>query len=198
MGILRFFALLAAAAAVAAAIQSAERDADAVGKSAPRARKLESVPTDPVGELTGEFLNLAPTSMGPAAPVFSADVNTTADVFATSPAALESTLVPPKVRLIESASCSIGAAVPSCAGNLSICLSVDISNSQGACACYTRFAKCFDAAGCLEWLPSTDVNYCRFVLYCSRPECDLSGAYSHFASAAALVALLASIVLAIV
>jgi hypothetical protein len=204
MGILLLIAVLAASAA--AAIPSAGRtepksrelESPVAGRTEPRSRKLDSVPVSPVGDLTGRFKNLEPTSMGPAAPEFAADVpvDPAMNIFAASPAALESTLVPPAVRLIESAGCSIGAAVPSCAGNLSICLSADISNTAGACACYTKFAKCFDSAGCIEWLPSTDVHYCRNTLYCTRDECELSGAFSNFVNAAALVALFVSVVLA--
>jgi hypothetical protein len=154
-----------------------------------RARHLESVPIAPVGGLTGEFLNLAPTSMGPAAPVFEADVEPLTDVFASSPAALESKIVPPMVRIMEQAGCSIGAAVPSCAGNLSICLSVDITSQPAACACYKNFATCFSAAGCIELLPDADVTYCRNKLFCSRSDFDLSAAGAYFVSLFAVAAL---------
>jgi hypothetical protein len=205
MVILLLVAALAASAA--AAIPSAGRtepksrkteSVPVAGRTEPRSRRLDSVPVDPVGDFTGKFKNLEPSSLGPAAPEFAADVTVdpAMSIFAASPAALESTLVPPAVRLIESAGCSIGAAVPSCAGNLSICLSADISNTAGACACYTKFAKCFDSAGCIEWLPSTDVHYCRYTLYCTRGECELSGAFSNFVSAAAFFALAVSVILA--
>jgi hypothetical protein len=160
--------------------------------AAPRARGArrldDALPPLPAGPLTGKFSNLNMTSLGPAVPVFEADVPPLVDVFASDPSALGSPLVPPAIRLLPFASCVLGKAVPSCAGNLSLCFAADPTTLATVCGCFTKYAQCYAAAGCIEALPAADVSYCTDVVFCPKPQCDLSGAAGVSAGVAALAA----------
>ena len=134
----------------------------------------------PVGPATGEWLNVLDSDTKRVSIKFDDDLDA-GDVRAfDAPSEL---LVKPdgrsgELRQMESALCRMGAAVPQCAGNLSQCLAVNISDMDAVCGCYANHTACWAAAGCLDKLPAEDADFCANALLCSRAACTGSGAAS--------------------
>jgi hypothetical protein len=161
------------------------------------------VPLVPVGPATGEWLNVHDSDTQRVSIKFDDDLSAR-DVRAFD--APREVLVKPdgragELRQMESALCRLGDAVPQCAGNLSQCLAVNISDMDAVCGCYSNHTACWAAAGCLDKLPADDADFCANTLLCSRAACTGSGAASSrvglvFALVAAALVLGAALALA--
>lgn len=162
-------------------------------KNVKNARHLEPVPSIPKGPTTGIFLNTNADATGPVKIILTADIvareNTNFDAPTTALQKPDG-LFP--LRQMNSVGCSIGAAVPSCGGNLSLCLATDVKNMSSVCSCYGAHAACWATAGCPDSVPKKDADYCSNSLKCPRVVCAGSGAWTIHANAGVLFALVIS------
>ncbi len=176
---------------------AASQPAGAARPAAGRARHALTVPTATIGPSTGVILNADDAALYEALPVLTSATTVAYDAVFANPAPA---LTPPDnvfpLPPQSATACRLGAAVPSCGGNLSVCLAgaapADISTPATYCGCYTAHAACFAAAGCIDALPQADRDYCFGVLRCSQAACTLSGARGRAAGALALAAALAA------
>jgi len=162
-------------------------------KNVKNGRRLEPVPSIPEGPTTGVFLNVDADATGPVKIILTADIMASENNNFDAPTiALQKPdgLFP--LRQMNSAGCSVAAAVPSCGGNLSLCLANDVKNMSSVCSCYGAHASCWATAGCPDSVPKKDADYCTYSLKCPLSVCAGSGAWTLHANAGVIFALLIS------
>ena len=65
---------------------------------------------------------------------------------------------------------------------------VDVGARGGLCGCYLANGQCWRAAGCIDLLPQTDIDYCHFYLNCPLGPCMGDGASTSTLTLSALLA----------
>lgn len=167
------------------------RTGASVGGAAPRPgrRRLAPVPVTLLGPLTGNVSDTANNAGGPAFPVFADDVPVDLrDTFGVRVAR-----TPPDTRFavpqVPERGCNAGGAQLNCGQQLVDCLARDIGDSDSICGCYLAYGQCYKSYGCVELLPTEDVQYCFSTLHCTLDQCEGNGAgWAQHGVAAPLIA----------
>ena len=170
-------------------------------------------PHDPTGLLFGQGPNFtADMGAGAMVPIYQQDVpanpNVTfagvVEVARPNPNNPLPAYVAPGCLLTSAYACS--AALSACLGGLvspsptppinalGLPSTVDIAARSGLCACYAAHSACWQAKGCIDNLPRSDVDYCFYTIACPMLSCQGSGAAAGALAGAALALAAASAV----